>query len=166
MNHMGSCRKMVFCGRALAGVTASAPGPSATGIKARKAFTHEHSAKAFAAARQYAQLAAITVGIAVDRLQRKWPRIDQLMHPPCGRCAQLCLQWASGAVGFGGVDVGNADFDAAIMDRVAIDDAVGAAAAVAQAKGRRFGVACAGRGRCKARQAQKCRCCCGEDNVA
>ena len=132
-------------------VTTSAPGPPATGIKARKAFAHEHCAKAFAAARQYAQLAAITVGIAVDRLQRKWPRIDQLVHPPCRRCAQLCLQWATRTVGFGGVDVGNADFDAAIMDRVAIHHAVGAAAAVAQAKGRRFGVACAGGRRCKAR---------------
>ena len=113
---------------------ASAPAAPAAFIKTRKAFCDQHRAQALAAARQYAQFAAITIFIAVYALQRERARIDELVQPPCCRGTARRLCCALRLMGFGGIDIGDADLTPAIPERIAINDAVRGPAAFAQAE--------------------------------
>ena len=78
MNQMGYCRKVIFArlGRRQGWL---APAASAACIITRKAFFDQYTAQALAAARQYAQFAAIAILIAVDALQAEGASIDKLV---------------------------------------------------------------------------------------
>lgn len=119
---------------------ASAPGAASALIPARQPFIHQHATQALPAARQYAQLAAETVFVPVGRLDAERAIIDQCLQPAGRLRAQLRLLRAAGLADFGGVDIGDADFGAAIIDRVTIDDAIGARARCANGKGGAFTV--------------------------
>ncbi len=127
----------------MAGATL-APGASSALIPAGESFIDQHAAETFAAARQNAKLAAIGVFVTVDALQGEWSCIDELKHPLGRGIAQSLFLGAAGRVGFGGVDVGDADLGALIVEGVAIHDAVGARALTADAERGAFGVAAGG----------------------
>lgn len=123
----------------------SAPAAAATCIITCKALIDQYVAKAPAAARQYAQFAAIAVCVAVNWLQREGTCVDELVHPDGGLGPQFSLGGAARLVRFGGVDICNADLGPLIPDGVAIDDAVGAPAAMAKAESGGFLIGRAGR---------------------
>lgn len=127
---------------------ASAPWPlPAAFITARQPFIDQFFAQTFAAARQDAEFAAIDIRVRPDAFEAERSGIDQRVQSLRGRRAQRRrLMSAARIMGFGRVDIGDADFDALIIERVAIDHAIGAAAFVAETERGDFTVAGGGRG--------------------
>ena len=70
------------------------------------------------------QLAPIFVDVALDPRQRERHGIEQRLHPQRRAVARACLGLAARRVGFGGVDIGDADLGAVHPEGVAVDHAV------------------------------------------
>ena len=68
--------------------------------------------------------------------ERHRAAVDERVEAPRGAVAERLLGGAARLVGLGGVDVGEADVDARDPQRVAVDHAIGPAAAVAQPEAR------------------------------
>lgn len=122
----------------------SAPGAAAAFVPAGEPFIDKHAAQALPAARHDAQLAAIGVFIAVDAFKAEWPGIDQRVQPLRRLCAAQPFFAAARLMRFGGVDIGDADLGALIIEGVAIDHAIGTAAFMAKIESGAFHIA----GRC------------------
>jgi hypothetical protein len=113
----------------------STPGAAAALVPAGEAFIDKDAAKALPAARQDAQFAAEPVFIAIDAFKAERARIDERVHPLRRLLAERRLLRAARLMRFGGIDIGDADLGAAIINGVAIDDAIGAAAGMAKGEG-------------------------------
>lgn len=122
----------------------SAPGAAAAFVPAGEPFIDKHAAQALPAARHDAQLAAIGIFIAVDAFKAEWPGIDQRVQPLRRLCAAQPFFAAARLMRFGGVDIGDADLGALIIEGVAIDHAIGTAAFMAKIESGAFHIA----GRC------------------
>ncbi len=121
----------------------SAPGATAALVPAGEAFIDKDAAKALPAARQDAQFAAEPVFVAIDAFKAERARIDERVHPLRRLLAERGLLRAARLMRFRGVDIGDADLGAAIIDGVAIDDAIGAAASMAKGEGGALAIAAA-----------------------
>ena len=121
----------------------SAPGAAAALVPAGEAFIDKDTAKALPASRQDAQLAAEPVFIAIDAFKAERARIDERVHPLRRLLAERRLLRAARLMRFGGIDIGDADLGAAIIDGVAIDHAIGAAASMAKGEGGALAIAAA-----------------------
>src|SRR5688572_30422017 len=88
----------------------SAPRPPAAGVAARQPFADQSVADARPVDPDDPQLAAEAVLIAVDRLEADRAAIEQLAKPAGRLVAERLFLGAARLVGFGRVDVGNADF--------------------------------------------------------
>lgn len=113
----------------------STPGAAAALVPAGEAFIDKDAAKALPAARQDAQFAAEPVFVAVDAFEAERARIDERVHPLRRLLAERRLLRAARLMRFGGVDIGDADLGAAIIDGIAIDHAIGAATSMAKGEG-------------------------------
>jgi hypothetical protein len=121
----------------------SAPGAAAALVPAGEAFIDKDAAKALPTACQDAQFAAEPVFIAIDAFKAERARIDERVHPLRRLLAQRRLLRAARLMRFGGIDIGDADLGAAIIDGVAIDHAIGAAASMAKGEGGALAIAVA-----------------------
>lgn len=121
----------------------SAPGAAAALVPAGEALIDKDAAKALPAARQDAQFAAEPVFIAIDAFKAERARIDERVHPLRRLLAERRLLRAARLMRFGGIDIGDADLGAAIIDGVAIDDAIGAATSMAKGEGGALAIAAA-----------------------
>ena len=121
----------------------SAPGAAAALVPAGEAFIDKDAAKALPAARQDAQFAAEPVFIAIDAFKAERARIDERVHPLRRLLAERRLLRAARLMRFGGIDIGDADLGAAIIDGVAIDHAIGAPTSMAKGEGGALAIAAA-----------------------
>jgi len=121
----------------------SAPGAAAALVPAGEAFIDKDAAKALPAASQDAQFAAESVFIAIDAFKAERARIDERVHPLRRLLAERRLLRTARLMRFGGVDIGDADLGAAIIDGVAIDHAIGATAGMAKGEGGALAIAAA-----------------------
>lgn len=140
----------------------SAPGAAAALVPAGEAFIDKDAAKALPAARQDAQFAAEPVFVAIDAFKAERARIDERVHPLRRLLAERGLLRAARLMRFGGVDIGDADLGAAIIDGVAIDHAIGAAASMAKGEGGTLAIAVA----CGARHGRRSGLCRGGGEFA
>ncbi len=122
---------MLFCRTVLKGLTPIPPMPLPL---FRQPFVDQLRAHALAAACHDAQVAAILVLITVDRLKVKSIFIEQAQQAHLGALAQTFFRRAAGIGNFRRVDIRDADLAPFKPECIAIDHAIGAGGAKANAK--------------------------------
>ena len=119
-----------------------------------KALALQHFTKAVATAQDHAQRAPVAIGLAPFDRKCEGARVEQIDQPPRGSFGQLRLIGTGRVAEFGRIDIGDADLEAAIPERIAIDDAGDARRPLAPGEGGRLAVAGDNASRARLRQGE------------